>query len=546
MPTNYERDHLYRTPGPSTTARSIVGKQEDDKPTVRTPSLDYQRLATDWADVDAVRGGTRAMREAGETYLPKEPGEADDTYQRRLGRATLTPIYTRLVRAFASQILRKPVRVQNTGGLTEDEFQTLVGFRPGEGEDGMPVWGHLDDIDQAGSDLQQFAFEALCQAIDYGCAGIEVIYPSADGITTRADEMAAGMRPYWSLYPAPRILGERFNLNNGRKQRVQVRLLQTVTLPDGDWGEVEVEQVMVYTVADGGVTWQTWQENDENEPEWEVVAEGTLDLNGLAELPFVFLPTDRRGMKTPPPMLEVLHLNIRHYQISADMDNSLHVAAVPRLFFFGCNPEDIGQVGSVDEAVCISSPEARAEWSSPSPAAFQPNFERLQSLVAEMMQLGLSTMTTQKNVGESAEAKRLDRSQGDSQLSILAQNLHQALDGALRLHCAYMGIDPSKAPTTTVNRDFDLSTMDPGMISALTAVVNAGKLSTETFLHLLHQGEIGLPDDWTVEAEMERLDGEFEEQAARPVVPDAVLQGELPRMQPEGELGGDANVVSAP
>ena len=542
MPTNYERDHLYRTPGPST-ARSIVGKQEDDKPTVRTPSLDYQRLAPDWADVDAVRGGTRAMREAGEAYLPKEPGEAQDTYQRRVGRATLTPIYTRLVRAFASQILRKPVRVQNTGGLTEDEFQTLVGFRPGEGDEEQPVWGHLDDIDQAGSDLQQFAYDALCEAIHYGYAGIEVIYPSAEGIATRADEMAAGMRPYWSLYPAPRILGERFNVANGLKQRVQVRLLQTVTMPDGDWGEKDVDQVMVYGTDGAGVAWQTWQEDEDKEGEWAIVDEGVIDLNGLAELPVVFLHTDRRGKKTPPPMLEVLHLNIRHYQISADMDNSLHVAAVPRLFFFGCNPEDIGQVGSVDEAVCISSPEARAEWSSPSPAAFQPNFERLQSLVAEMMQLGLSTMTTQKNVGESAEAKRLDRSQGDSQLSILAQNLQQALDGALRLHCAYMGLDPAKAPTITVNRDFDLSTMDPAMIGALTAVVNAGKLSTETFLHLLHQGEIGLPDDWTVEAEVERLDGEFSQQAQRPVVPDAILQGELPRMQPERELGGDANVV---
>lgn len=536
MPSNYQRDHLYRTPSPSATKRKGA---KDDTPTVRTPSLDSQRLAADWADVEAVRGGTRAMRAAGEAYLPKEPGEADDTYQRRLGRATLTPIYTRLVRAFASQILRKPVKVNNTGNLTDEEFQTLVGYRPGEGENGLPVWGHLDDIDQAGSDLQQFAFDALCEAIHYGCAGIEVIYPSAEGIATRADELAAEMRPYWSLYPAPRILGERFILTNGRRRRVQVRLLQTVTVPDGDWGEKEIEQVMVYTTDGAGVVWQTWQETGEDDDEWVVVDQGILDLNGLAELPVVFMHTDRRGMKTPPPMLEVLHLNIRHYQISADMDNSLHVAAVPRLFFFGCNPEDIGSVGSVDEAVCISSPEARAEWSSPSPAAFQPNFERLQSLVAEMMQLGLSTMTTQKNVGESAEAKRLDRSQGDSQLAILAQNLQQALDGALRLHCAFMGIDPAKAPTTTVSRDFDLSTMDPAMISVLTGVVNAGKLSTETFLHLLHQGEIGLPDDWTVEAEVERLDGEFSQQAARPVVPDAVLQGDLPRMEPPADDNGE-------
>ena len=44
------------------------------------------------------------------------------------------------------------------------------------------------------------------------------------------------------------------------------------------------------------------------------------------------------------------------------------------------------------------------------------------------------------------------------------------------------------------------------MLQALTGVVNAGKLSTETFLGLLKQGEIGLPDEWTPEAEIERLE----------------------------------------
>ena len=535
MPTNYERDHLFATPGPSTTAKAGDPKGEA-KATVRTPSLDHQRLSADWADVAAIRAGTRTMRELGEAYLPKEPGEDAEAYQRRLNRATLTPIYTRLVRAFASQILRKPVRINNTGGLSEQEFRAIAGYKPGEDETDAAVTGHLDDCDQEGSDLQQFAYDALVEAIHCGHAGIEIIYPNTDGIETLADQQAQGIRPYWSLYPGPRILAERHSTTNGLKRRTQVRLLQSVTVADGEWGEKDVEQVLVYGVGDDGVSYQIWQEDPDNEGEWLMVEAGPIDLGGLVELPFVFIHSDRRGHKTAPPMVEVLHLNVRHYQIAADMDNSLHVAAVPRLFFFGCSPEDLGSVGGVGEAICIPNPEASADWSAPSPDAFKPNFERLQSLAAEMMQLGLSTMTTQKNVGESAEAKRLDRSQGDSQLAILAQNLQQALDGALRLHCAYMGIDPAKAPTTTVNRDFDLSTMSAQMITALTGVVNAGKLSTETFLHLLQQGEVGLADDWTPAAEMERIEGEFSQQTQRPAVPNGILRGELPGSVVEDEV----------
>ncbi|MBD1918868.1 MULTISPECIES: DUF4055 domain-containing protein [Cyanophyceae] len=547
MPINYERDHLFATPGPSTTAKHGDPKGSD-KTTVRTPSLDHQRLSADWADVEAVRAGTRTMRELGEAYLPMEPGEDPDAYNRRLGRATLTPIYTRLVRAFASQILRKPVRVANTGGLSEPEFRAIAGYKPGEDDTDAAVTGHLDDCDQEGSDLQQFAYDALCEAIHCGHAGIEIIYPNTEGLATLADQQAQGIRPYWSLYPGPRILAERHTTTNGLKKRTQVRLLQSVTVADGEWGEKDVEQVLVYGVGmatreDGSesrsVSYQIWQEDPEKEGEWLMVEAGPIDMDGLTELPFVFIHSDRRGHKTSPPMIEVLHLNIRHYQISADMDNSLHVAAVPRLFFFGCSPEDLGSVGSVNEAVCLPNPEARAEWVTLSPDAFKPNFERLQSIASEMMQLGLSTMTSQKNVGESAEAKRLDRSQGDSQLSILAQNLQQALDGALKLHCAYMGIDPAKAPTTTVNRDFDLTAMDAQFLSALTGVVNAGKLSTETFLGLLQHGEIGLPDDWTPAAEMERLDGEFTQQTERPAVPNGILEGALPKPVAVAEDEGD-------
>jgi hypothetical protein len=520
MPTNYERDHLYATPSPSSTAQKGAGKG-DDKPTVRTPGLDHQRLSIDWADVDCVRAGTRAMREMGEAYLPKEPGEGDEEYMRRLGRATLTPIYKRLVRAFASQVLRKPIKLANTGNLPEAEYRAIAGYHPGDGEDGEAVTGHIEDLDRMGSDLQQFAYDWLVEAIHYSHAVVEVSYPKADAIQTRADEVAAGLRPHWSLYPAPMVLGAR-----GGQQLEQVRLLQRVTVPDGEWGEREIEQVLVYRLDEGAASYQIWRESDEDEGEWYVHEEGSLDMAGTPELPVSFLYSDRKGQATPPPMMEVLHLNIRHYQISADMDNSLHVAAVPRLFFFGCQPEDIGSVGSVGEAICLPNAESRAEWSAPNPAAFEPNYKRLESLKAEMMQLGLSIMASQKNVGESAEAKRLDRSQGDSQLAILAQNLQTAIDAALRQHCAYMGIDPANAPTCTVNRDFDLSAMDAQFLQALTGVVNAGKLSDETFFHLLQQGEIGLPDDWTPAAEIERLDAQFRQQTQRPDVPNGILGGD--------------------
>ncbi len=517
MPTNYEAGHLYRTPYPSESATHKVPSQ-DDKPTVRTPSLAYQRLAHDWALIECVRGGTRAMREAGEQYLPKEQNEDNEAYMARLSRATLAPIYVRLVRVFASMILRKPVKILNTEGMAESDFQLIL--------------SHLDDIDHRGSDIQLFAFELLKEAIHGGYCGVEVIYPKVDGLQTRADEVSSGVRPFWSLYNSQKIIGSKIEDNT----LTQVRILQNVIQPEGEWGEKEVEQVLVYRFIEDVLVSEVYQEytDKDGKPEWELVDAVPLEIPNLEDtLPFVFVFSDRRLVQSPPPMLEVAYLNVRHFQITADLENSIHVAAIPRMFIFGASEDDIAATSTLsgNMAIAIPNADARVDWNAPNPQAFQPCTDRLEVIKNEMLELGLSTMTSQKNVGESADSKRLDRSQSDSQLAVLSQNLQNALYQALRIHVAYMGLDPDTTPTVQVNRDFDGMAMSSQMVGSLLNILNAGKLSTETFLWLLQYGEV-LPDDLNLEEEIARIDAEFTRQSAAPTVPNGILGGALPEIEP--------------
>ncbi|MCG8365122.1 MAG: hypothetical protein MJA27_17560 [Pseudanabaenales cyanobacterium] len=74
---DYGRERLYHTPAPKgkSSFEPYIGKAKPkkDEPTVRTPSLSYQAMSAPWADIDAVRGGTQAMRDAGELYWLKNP-----------------------------------------------------------------------------------------------------------------------------------------------------------------------------------------------------------------------------------------------------------------------------------------------------------------------------------------------------------------------------------------------------------------------------------------------------------------------------------------
>jgi hypothetical protein len=45
----------------------------------------------------------------------------------------------------------------------------------------------------------------------------------------------------------------------------------------------------------------------------------------------------------------------------------------------------------------------------------------------------------QKLSAETAEAKRIDRSQGDSTMMVIAQNVQDMIDNCLQFHAQYLG-----------------------------------------------------------------------------------------------------------
>ena len=513
--------------------------EKPDNNGVATPSLSYQRMRPWWDVIEAVRGGTSKLRELGEAYLPREPGEGDGAYHRRLSRVVLAPWYTRLVRGLVGMVLRKPIRIEDD--KLKESTQKLLK-------------AHLDNINLQGDNLQTFAKDVFESAIDYNYAGILVEYPDTSAVETEADELALGVRPYWVLYQATDILRVKWQQVGSQRVLTQVRLKQTVAEDSGEFAEEEIEQVIVYDLVAIGsegeepitrVRWRIFRESEDRDKKkvWVLHDSGLLSLS---EIPFVLCYTDKKcRLELQPPMLEVAYLNLKHYQLSADLDHALHVSSVPRMFIFGASPEEIGELDSIDEAVCIPNADARVEWSSARIDAFQPLQGRITEVEGQMAVLGLSTLVAQKNVGESAEAKRLDRTQGDSIMAVIAHSLQNALNQALYFHLQYLNIQ--ETVTCQVSRDFDLTQMDAQMLGALHQVVQGDNLSRETFLELLQRGEIGLADDWTPEQEIQRIKAQFEQESRSRLSPIEDMSNYLPARQNSGnsttEVNGNADPV---
>jgi hypothetical protein len=412
-----------------------------------------------WILIEDLLQGTYGMRRKHRRYLPQEPRELDESYDNRLARSVVPPYYQRLERMLAGMLTRKPVRLDDTADIIREQ---------------------LFDVNLLGDDLNVWTYETTRKMVRYGHVGVLV------------DAPADGGRPYWVSYTPRQILGWRAEQQEGKQVLTQLRLAEIVNVPDGEFGEKAVEQIRVLTPGE----FQLHQKQDNGE--FEIIDEGRTSLS---EIPFSVAYAQRQAfMESRPPLEDIAELNLKAYQIQSDLDNQLHISAVPMLAFFGF-PSAAEEVSAGPGEAIAFPAEGRAEYIEPAGRSFDYQFKRLEQLAAQINELGLSAVLGQKLSAETAEAKRIDRSQGDSTMMVIAQNVQDMIDNCLVYHAQYIGNNTAPG-SSYVNRDFLGTRLEPQEIQSLLQLYTAGTITQETLLRELAEGDV-LGDDFNVDEELE-------------------------------------------
>ena len=426
---------------------------------VNDPSSAWYAMEPHWILIEDLMNGTYGMRKKHRRYLPQEPRELDESYDNRLARSVVPPYYQRLERMLAGMLTRKPVRLNDTSDTIREQ---------------------LFDVDLQDNDLNVWTYETARKLIRYGHVGTLVDAPSDGG------------RPYWCTYTPRQILGWRTEQRDGQQFLTQLRLSESVAVPDGEYGEKVVEQIRLLTPGQ----YQIHQRQDDGE--FKVIDEGTTSLDVI---PFSVAYANRHGlMESRPPMEDIAELNLKAYQVQSDLDNQLHISAVPMLAFFGFPTAAEEVSAGPGEAIAFPA-DGRAEYIEPDGRSFESQFRRLEQLAAQINELGLSAVLGQKLSAETAEAKRIDRSQGDSTMMVIAQNVQDMIDNCLQFHAQFIG-QGEAAGSCLVNRDFAGARLEPADITALRELYTAGVITQETLLQQLADGEV-LGDDFDVQEELD-------------------------------------------
>ena len=429
--------------------------------TVEDPCFAWQNMEPHWILSEDLQSGTFGIRKKHRRYLPQEPRELDDQYDNRLARSVVPPYLQRIEKMLGGMLVRKPVRLNDVGDVIREQ---------------------LFDVDLQGNDLNVWTYETARLAVRYGHVGVLV------------DAPAAGQkgRPYWVTYTPREILGWRTEVIDGMQKFTQLRLLEKVFEADGAYGEKEVEQVRVLTPG----AFEIHRKNEKS-GEYDLYEEGTTSLT---DIPFSVAYANRVNfMESRPPMEDIAELNLKAYQIQSDLDNQLHISAVPMLAFFGF-PQSSEEVSAGPGEAIAFPAEGKAEYIEPDGKSFNAQFERLDRLEKQINNLGLAAVLGQKLSAETAESKRIDRSQGDSTMMVVAQQIQDMIDNCLLYHANYLG--SNEAGSSFVNRDFLAARLDPQEIGSLLQLYTAGTITQETLLKQLEEGEV-LGDEFDIEQELE-------------------------------------------
>lgn len=435
-------------------------------------------MEAEWPLLTALLGGTRTMRAASTTFLPRQPKEDQEDYNYRLAVATLFPAFERTCTVMAGKPFAKEVT------LSKDTPDVILDL--------------CNNIDGEGRSLHAFASDVFDHsAIKYGFGGILVDFTRTQGrARTRAEEKAIGARPYCVHIKAEQILGWMVGEVGGKPGLTMLRIAETKEVPDGDYGTKLLKRVRVLRPG----SFEVWEES----------ANGSYALvreeSGATTLSFIpFVPVyGRRAafMQGMPPLLNLAYLNVKHWQNESDQDDSARFARKRLLVFSGINNKD-EIVMAASQAVNLPA-GGSADVLQGSAESVTVGRSELNALEEQMIQTGAELLVAQPGQRTATEASN-DAEANKSALQSIVENYEDALDLVLDYMAAWLGID--RTAKVTLFKDFAAQSLTEAGAQMIVNLFQAGLLSKETAIKEMQRRGV-LSPDLDAEAEFDRIASE--------------------------------------
>ncbi len=427
---------------------------------------------------DLYRGGDCV--EGRPEYLPRHPFETDRQYGIRLARSAYRNFAAPVVSVFHAAIWRKaPLRRFGAAGPSPEVELILA------------------DADRRGAPADRFFGEATRRAAAAGIHFVLVDMPRLEEgrvPATLEEVRELGLRPYFVHVGAEQLVDWGFDLDTGELSYAVVA--EEVEDSAGPFcGHGKVRRYRVYT-REG---WSVWREGAGG-----VEPTGLAGEHGLGRVPLVaFAFEEEEPMVGRAAHADIDSLVLRVYRRDSELDKALFDACVPIAVFSGFREEEVREfVRASSSGLLTENVEAHVTYVEPAGTSLARIREAILDDERSIREIALRLVRPDSKAAESAEAKRLDRSQLNARVSAFAQGCSRAETACWRLAAAWLG--QAVEVSVAYNQDYEAEEAGAELARILSELSSGGLISRRTALEGLKRLEL-LPGDFDPEAELARL-----------------------------------------
>lgn len=487
--------------------------------------IQYSDVKLDWVLIRNLIKGERAIKDATTTYLPKLSGQDSDEYLSYRNRPAFYNAFGRTVQGLTGAIMRKDPDVTASD----------------------PVIETADRLTRDHRSLREVATSAIKDVIAFGRYGVLVDAPVDGGDAYVAEYRAEDILNWYQeevgdgyilTFLALRENADQYDIETHEITQVENIRVYFIDPEDlfvkvqlYEWNEPSASKAIKGTKSTQG----TWT------PVWEKPQVPIAGGQKLTEIPFFFFGAeDNTPNISQSPLLDLANVNIAHWKMSADLAHGLHYTALPTPWAAGFDTKSKLYIGP-GKAWISSDPQATCgymEFTGQGLKAIENDLDRKEK---QMAVLGSRLIEGQRVGIEAAETARIRQSGEVNSLITISKLASKTLSRMLEVLALWRSVPTSEETTVELNTDFIDISITPEEITALLGALQAGKISHETFLWNLKEGEL-LPPGVSIEDEKEKIEveagPEFEEKDKFEHEPntDGIVSEVIKRIMPGNDI----------
>lgn len=430
---------------------------------IAIPCVGYTEMADDWELLHDLLGGTKAMRIAGEKWLPKESQE--EGYTQRLGRSILYNAFRDTLYKLANRPFAHPVSFTDL----PEQLEYLK-----------------EDVDATGKSFETFAKEVITDLIEYGIAHIFVDHSElpeiADGVTlTKADEERLGARVLLNVIHPSNLIGWQTEIVNKRIKLTQIRVKETITEAVGNYGDTDVNYVKLYTETGWELHKEVIPENDKEEVTWVLQDSGDHTFGRIS---LVTIYANRTGFMTAEPaLMDLAWLNLAHWQSYSDQRHILKLSRFGLLFGSGFPKEMVGASLGIgpSKAFLTTDKDANLKYVEHTGGSIDAGRKDIEDIEIKMEILGQQPLMRTAPLS-TATAKRIDESRNVSQLQSWVRTLEKGLKQVIEMAGEWRKVEIPKTTKIDIFSDFEVAIYGATDKELLLKIRTEGEITRATFL----------------------------------------------------------------